>query len=130
MASVKVFMKAGGTHTLHQAHEKIHYITGAEAVFEKKQHFGETEVWLLVYEKYFFRVNSFAALTVLLTEEGGRQTAQIVTSGGGNSMSNVSYGAEKRFAKECVAALTEAGFAVDPEQSDALPKGLLDRFRK
>ena len=130
MASVKVFMKAGGTHTLHQAHEKIHYITGAEAVFESKQPIGQTDVWLLVYEKYFFRVNSFATLTVLLTEEAGCQTAQIVTSGGGNSMSNVSYGAEKRFAKECVAALEEAGFAVDPEQSDQLPKGLLERYFK
>ena len=130
MASVKVFLRAEATHSLHQAHEKIHYITGAEQVFEKKQHFGETEVWLLVYEKYFLRVNNFATLTVLLTEEAGTQTAQIVVSGGGESMSNISYGAEKRFAKDCVAALEEAGFAVDPKHSDELPKGILDRFKK
>ena len=39
---------------------------------------------LLVYEKYFFRVNSYASLTVLLTEQGETQTAQIVSSGGGD----------------------------------------------
>ena len=129
MAAVKIFMTAQGS-PLHRAHEKIHYITGAEAVFEKKQIFGETEVWLLVYEKYFLRVNSFASLTVLLTEESGRQTAQIVVSGGGESMSNVSHGAERRLAKECIKALEEAGFVVDPKNSDTLPKTLLDRFRK
>lgn len=129
MAAVQIFMTAQGA-TLHKAHEKIHYITGAEAVFEKKQRFGETEVWLLVYEKYFFRVNSFASLTVLLTEEAGAQTAQMVVSGGGESMSNFSYGAERRLAKECVAALEEVGFAVDLEHSDELPKTLLERFRK
>ena len=130
MAGVRIFMKAEGTGSLARAHEKIHYITGAEAVFEKKQRFGETDVWLLVYEKYFFRVNNFATLTVLLTEEAGLQTAQIVVSGGGESMSNISYGSERRLAKECIAALEEAGFTVDPKNSDDLPKGLLERFMK
>ena len=54
--------------------------------------FDNTVVLLLVYEKYFFRVNSYATLTILLTEQGETQTAQIVSSGGGNSMSNISLG--------------------------------------
>ena len=130
MASVQMLLKGSGSHTLTQIHEKIHYIVGAEAVSQQKLRFGEADVWLLVYEKYFFRVNNFATLTVLLTEEAGAQTARIVVAGGGASMSNVSCGANQKFARECVEALEEAGFTVDTENSDNLPKGLLDRFFK
>lgn len=128
MAGTKIRMTAGRTHTLSDIHAKIHYIRGAEQVFHQEMRFDRTVVWLLVYEKYFFRVNSYASLTVLLTEQGETQTAQIVSSGGGNSMSNISLGANQRFAKECVQALEEAGFSVDAENSDALPKGLLERY--
>ena len=39
-------------------------------------------------------------------------------------------GAERRLARECVKGLEEAGFALDPERSDELPKTLLERFQK
>ena len=130
MAVTKIRMTAERTHTLSDIHAKIHYIKGAEQVFHQEMHFDCTAVWLLVYEKYFSRVNSYASLTVLLTEQGETQTAQIVSSGGGNSISNISLGANQRFAKECVQALEEAGFSVDAETSDALPKGLLERYFK
>ena len=45
-------------------------------------------------------------------------------------MSNSSFGAHRRFARDCVQALEEAGFSVDEEKSDALPKGLLERYFK
>lgn len=123
-------MSAERTHTLSDIHAKIHYIKGAELVFRQEMCFDHTVVWLLVYEKYFFRVNSYASLTVLLTEQGEKQTVQIVSSGGGNTISNNSLGANQRFAKECVQALEEAGFSVDAETSDALPKGLMERYFK
>ena len=127
MAGTKIYMTAERKHALSDIHAKIHYIKGAEQVFHQEMCFDNTVVLLLVYEKYFFRVNSYATLTVLLTEQGETQTAQIVSSGGGNSMSNISLGANQRFAKKCVQALEEAGFSVDAENSDALPKGLLER---
>ena len=130
MAGTKINMTASREHTLSDIHAKIHYIKGAEQVFHQEMRFDRTVVWLLVYEKYFFRVNSYASLTVLLTEQGETQAAQIVSSGGGYSMSNNSLGANQRFAKECVQALEEAGFSVDTENSDALPKGLLERYFK
>ena len=130
MAGTKNRMTAERTHTRSDIHAKIHYMKGAEQVFHQEMRFDSTTVWLLVYEKYFSRVNSYASLTVLLTEQGETQTAQIVSSGGGNSISNISLGANQRFAKECVLALEEAGFSVDTENSDALPKGLLERYFK
>lgn len=92
--------------------------------------FDTTEVWLLVYEKYYFRINSYASLTVLLTQQGGEQSAQIIASGGGSGLSNVSLAANRRFAEECVQALAEHGFSVDAQNSDPLPKNLLDRYMK
>ena len=130
MAGTKIRMTASREHTLSDIHAKIHYIKGAEQVFHQEMRFDSTVVWLLVYEKYFLRINSYASLTVLLTEQENKQTAQIIASGGGNSMSNNSLGANKRFARDCVQALEEAGFSVDSEKSDALPKGLLERYFK
>ena len=130
MAGTKIFMTAERTHTLFDIHAKIHYIEGAEQVFQQEMLFANTIIRLLVYEKYFFRVNSYASLTVLLTEQGEKQTVQIVSSGGGNTISNNSLGANQRFAKECVQALEEAGFSVDADKSDAPPKGLLERYFK
>ncbi|MDD5863805.1 MAG: DUF6054 family protein [Firmicutes bacterium] len=130
MAGTTIRMTAERTHTLSDIHAKIHYIKGAEQIFHQEMHFDHTDVWLLVYEKYYLRVNSYATLTVLLTEQGETQAAQIVSSGGGISMSNNSLGTNQRFAKECVQALEEAGFSVDAKNSDALPKGLLERYFK
>ena len=130
MAGVKILMHGDGSYSLHQIHEKIHYIIGAEEVFQQKHRFGNADVWLLVYEKYFFRVNNFATMTILLTQQENAQSAQIVISGSGESMSNVSYGANRQFARECVKALEEAGFTLDKAKSDDLPKGLLERYFK
>lgn len=113
MAGTAIRMCAEGTCTLSEIHRKIHYIRGAEQVFHQELQFGDTNVCLLVYEKYYFRVNSYASLTVLLTQCGGRQAAQIIASGGGSAMSNVSLGANKKFAEECAHALEEAGFSVE-----------------
>lgn len=130
MAGTKVRMTARKQCPLSEIHAKIHYIEGAEQVFQQEIRFEDAVVWLLVYEKYFFRVNSYANLTVLLTEQGDVQTAQIVSSGGGDSMSNNSLGANRRFAKDCVRALEDIGFAIDQTNSDELPKGLLERYFK
>lgn len=130
MAGTSIRMIGDGKCSLSDIHAKIHYIEGAEQVFHQELSFDSTDVWLLVYEKYYFRTNSYASLTILLTEQGTRQTAQIVATGGGSGMANNSLGANRQFARQCVQALEECGFCVDPEHSDSLPKGLAERFFK
>ena len=120
MAGTSVRMSMQKTHSLHRIHERIHYITGAEQVAKVEQHFDGAEVWLLVYEKYFFRASGFNSLTVLLTEQNDRHTAEIIATGGGSGITNISYGANRKFAKECVQALTELGFTVE-RQSEKEP---------
>lgn len=130
MAGTRIYMTAEKKQSLSEIHAKIHYIEGAEQIFYKEMPFADGTVCLLVYEKYYFRNNSYASLTVLVTEQGTRQTAQIVATGGGASLSNTSLGANRNFAQKCVQALEECGFCVNPEHSDPPPKGLVERFYK
>ena len=115
MAGTTVRMSMPKTHTLHRIHEQIHCITGAEQVSKVEQHFEGAEVWLLVYEKYYFRTGGYNSLTVLLTEENERHTAEIIATGGGGGIANISYGANRKFAKECMQALAELGFKAETE---------------
>ena len=98
--------------TMRQAHEAIHAIRGMEQVSAVTQQFSGETVLLLVYEKYYMRVGSFATLVVLLTQRGEALEAEIIASGGGRGIGNFSYGANERLAKECVEALEAVGFAV------------------
>lgn len=70
---------------------------------------------LLCFEKYFFRNNGFASLTVMLTEDENRQDATIVGFGGGSGILNFSYGANDEFAEDASGALKKCGFEVLPE---------------
>ena len=51
-------------------------------VCEKRIPFADGEVWMLCFEKYYFRVNSNNALTVLLTKKPGTQQVFLVADGG------------------------------------------------
>lgn len=130
MAGLTIRMTAEKQHSLQEIHQKIHLIVGAEQVAKLEYRIGEGSAWLLVYEKYFFRVGGYASLTVLLAEKEETQTADLVSSGGGEGIMNHSMGANSRFAGECVRVLEELGFAIEEKASDPLPKGLLEFFQK
>ena len=67
-------------------------------------------VMLLSFERYYWRNGSYASLTVMLTDDGQMQTADIVGSGGGEGLWNFSYGANAEFADMAVEVLQEYGF--------------------
>lgn len=130
MAGTRIRMISEKKLPLSDIHEKIHFIEGVEQVFQQEFCFDGTAALLLVYEKFYFRISSYASLTLLLTEQGDRQTAHIITSGGGSGIANSSLGANRRLAVECTQTLEGCGFSVDAEHSDALPKSLVERFLK
>lgn len=130
MAGTTVRMTAQSQHSLQEIHGAIHYIEGVEQIIKREYQIGESVLWLLVYEKYYFRSNGYASLTVLLIQQGERQIVDIIASGGGASMSNADLGANRKLAKECVKALAEKGFTVDPEHSDEIPRSLIERLFK
>lgn len=128
MAGATIRMTAKKQTELQNIHEKIHYIEGAELISKTACCIQGVEIWLLVYEKYYFRTGSYASISVLLTEHGKEQTACIVASGGGGGIVNHSFGANRNFARSCVQVLEECGFSVAESDLDAHNKGIAERF--
>lgn len=87
-------------------------------VCEKRIPFADGEVWMLCFEKYYFRVNSNNALTVLLTKKPGKQQVFLVADGGGYGITEFDFGADKAFAKLAKIIFENIGFALVPQKSD------------
>lgn len=130
MAGATIHMIAKKQITLQDIHEKIHYIEGAEQISKSEYAINGVTIWLLAYEKYYFRTSSYTSVTVMLSEFEQEQTACIVASGGGGGITNHSYGANRNFAKACVQALEACGFSVTESDLDAHGKGMIARFLK
>ncbi len=79
-------------------------------VTESRRDIGGCRIALLIFEKYYFRNGSYANLTVLLTETGEKQTADVIGSGGGEGIFNLSWGANSEFAEEAEGILADNGF--------------------
>ncbi len=82
----------------------------ADLIFQNLSKEEDTEILLLVFEKYFFRIGSYAALTIQCISRGNEQTAAVVGTGGGAGIWNVSYGANNAFAQNAKSILEKAGF--------------------
>ena len=70
---------------------------------------------LLSCERYFFRNGSYASLNIMLTEFDGVQTADIVGSGGGEGLFNISLFANSDFAGSAEKVLQGCGFTTVEE---------------
>ena len=70
---------------------------------------------LLSCERYYFRNGSYASLNIMLTEFDGVQTADIVGSGGGEGLLNISLFANSDFAGGAEKVLQSYGFATVKE---------------
>ena len=74
----------------------------ADLITESCRAFSGAYAVLLCFEKYYFRNNSYAGLTIMLTEEQENQTADIIGFGGGNGLFNFSLGANSNFADTAI----------------------------
>ncbi len=81
----------------------------AELICENYRRVGLVNVGVLSFEKYFFRNGSYASLTVVLTEDGEDKTADIVGSGGGNGLFNISWGANDEITMDAMGVLKRFG---------------------
>lgn len=80
------------------------------------------KLMLLVGEDIFLRAQGTISLTVLLLEKDSIQTAEIISSGGGEGHS-FAFGANRSFAKYCEKALETCGFRnTAPAPKKKLPK--------
>lgn len=129
MAGTKIRMKAQKQADFSQIHWKLHAIEGLELVAKSENTHNGVAFWLLVYEKYYFRTGSYASVTILLTEYGSEQFAEVISSGGGGGIVNHSYGANRKLAVSCIPVLESFGFTVVESDLDT-KSGILDRLLK
>lgn len=71
------------------------------------------DIALLSFERYYFRNNSYAGLTVMLTESEETQTADVIGFGGGEGLFNFSFGANSETAELAEKLLREHGFEAE-----------------
>ena len=84
--------------------------TDAEIICLKSHGSPGDQAILVSCEKFFFRNGSYASLNVMLTEFDGVQTADIVGSGGGEGLFNISLFANSDFAESAEKILQNCGF--------------------
>ncbi len=86
---------------------------GAEKLCESEKFIGGGSVYFLAFERFYFRNGSYASLSVMLTENGETQTADVVGSGGGEGIFNLSWGANTNFAEMAADVLRRHGFEAE-----------------
>lgn len=110
MAGVFTKMNGSGEQSINAAAAALKNEIIAELVAESIRIVDNASVVLLSFEKYYMRNSSYASLTVMLTESNGQQTADIIGSGGGGGIFNISWGANSDFADTAERILLRYGF--------------------
>ncbi|MCO7128174.1 DUF6054 family protein [Sporolactobacillus shoreicorticis] len=73
----------------------------ADQVFESHSHAAGVEQWILVYQKYFFRNSSYAALTAIIDNFSGKtKVAAVATGGSASLLTSWDWGAADSWLKE------------------------------
>lgn len=127
MAGITAQMSARKQKTLQEIYESLNTVTEAEQVSKHEQIVNNVVILTLVYERYFARAGGYCSATVILTEHETEQSAFVVISGGGDGW-NFSYGANRKFAKECIEKLETCGFTMIHSDLDKQRKGFIERF--
>lgn len=110
MSSVLIRMNGNKDVDIQELAEALEHEINAELVSESSRNMDGVCVVLLSFEKLFLRNGSYASLTVMLTEYEDMQTADIVGSGGGEGIFNISWGANSDFAEMAAEVLQRYGF--------------------
>jgi len=110
MSGISIKMEGHCFNTIKEIALAIKSETNAELVCENYHHIDFVNVGVLAFEKYFFRNGSYASLMVVLTENGDEKTADIIGSGGGEGLFNISWGANAEMAEKTERILSRYGF--------------------
>ncbi|NLY09430.1 MAG: hypothetical protein GXZ11_05975 [Tissierellia bacterium] len=84
--------------------------TSCEIISDIRRESNGFKVYLLAFEKYYLRIGGMVSLITMLTEDESSQSADIIGTGGGSGLLNISYGANEDFAGKAVNILKECGF--------------------
>ncbi len=109
MSGVSIQMRGQSFDTIKEMAETLKYEVHAELISENYRSVGLVNIGILAFEKYFFRNGSYAGLTVVLTENGEEKMADIIGSGGGDGLFNISWGANQELAVDTASILKQFG---------------------
>lgn len=107
-----VSMKMSGCHQsgIQEVAADLQNQLSAELFFENWRGQADFSVLLLVFEKWYFRTTSYVSLTIMLSEDADGQTADVVCSGGGMSITKFRWGANHDLALQAIEILKNHGF--------------------
>ena len=72
---------------------------------------GDTNIIVLVFDKYYMRTSNRASLTAVITENNNQVTVDAIGAGGGQgAVFRFSWGAEEDFVKTVASILSQQGF--------------------
>lgn len=75
---------------------------------------GELRMGIIMGEHYFFRVESDAAILIVLKELALNKTnAEIISSADGHGLLEISYGAHADYVHEVIDFLSDSGFQIE-----------------
>lgn len=82
-----------------------------ELIDEIKQSRDDFQVFMLVYEKFYYRSSNRASLSILITGDTNDSKIDVVSSGGGQGwLFKFSWGAEKNFVNGLRKILINKGY--------------------
>ena len=110
MAGVAISMAADNSKSIEELAAILKREIDGELVYDSPRRLDSAVAWLLSFERFYFRNGSYATLTIMLTERGNHKTADIIGSGGGEGLFNISMGANASFASMAVDLLQQCGF--------------------
>ena len=85
-------------------------MAGAELVLEQLSEASDAKVLLLVFERFYLRNSSMTANILQIIDDGQKQSATIVGTGGGDGIFNISLGTNNDFACKAAKTLAALGF--------------------
>ena len=84
--------------------------TTVEQAGEMGRTWEDCSVRVIVAEKYFMRIGSFASLTVMVSGDAESSRVEAVASGAGDGLLNFNWGAQEAFEEDFRRAMRELGY--------------------
>ena len=77
----------------------------SDLIYEEHHSMGYKEISILMYEKYYLRNESYAGLTITISNEEGLTRVRAIASAGSHSAFNFSLGADANFTNKVISIL-------------------------
>ncbi len=117
MSSTVINLEGYTQESLTSVADKIEsFNSGSDLVLRQIKETSDSEVLLMVFEKYYFRNGSMAVLTVEIISDGETQNATVIGTGGGGGILNISWGANSEYADDTAVLLQSLGFKTISER--------------